>query len=263
MPFAAYNLISIVFNLMLSIVRGTDYSVMNSLIGMFVQMRRTKYTSYCWFLAWLLVAQMIFYWIVKLNYKRGVLCFLLAILGCYCSYKNIVLPWQLDAALVAMPFLLVGSYIKLYGIENLKKYKIIFWVAWGASFGFNYVLLGYHKLDIYESSLGNPILFYLSGICGSCIIMLTMNSSQDSACMSFLALLGRHSLVLYGLHSIINVITWQILSKIMGLTSGNGIIEIIRAFLMLSVNIIVIIPIGKFMENYFPRLFGYKKSEKM
>jgi surface polysaccharide O-acyltransferase-like enzyme len=145
--------------------------------------------------------------------------------------------------------------------KYLSKFIGVTAVLYVAVISLNTVVFSKRYVDIYDGVLGNPLLYVLSALLGSAVVIyISQKVNADNAFFRYISSIGRHSLTVYGLHNIFLVILYSVFAKI-GLKSGSGPIEIIRAVIFTAICMIIIVPIGKLLEKLFPILFGYKKRK--
>ena len=266
-PYVTYSVFIRVFDIVLDYARGTKPNVLQMLLGSVVQIRGTDYAGVAWFLTWMFTAQIIMQCILKISHKekwRNIICLLCFILGTI--FTNILkykLPWNIDAALVSILFLRIGMIYKRKQDSIASKQRPIYMASMALiyiiSLGLNVYVFSGNYIDIYDGRIGNPILYVVAAVAGSSIVICLAIHCAHTVIGRLLALIGQHSLTIYGLHMVINTILCQIL-KAFGLYNGIGWVEIVRGVICTVICIAIILPIAIMLERKAPVLFGYKRG---
>lgn len=209
---------------------------------------------------------------------RGPLWFLLALaeikmLNCICREKyhwvatsvvaviiflllkklNLVLPFALDSALLAIPFYCVGMFLKEYLLkENSDFTNIILLSVFSIITLFIYRQNGI--VDINNCLYGNSLLlFYLGGISGSLmIIFLTklhlLNSIKSGG---VIVTITAGAMLIIGYSQTISSMIRTLLPFLAGTTWGGMIIGLLT--------MAVSYPLILLAMRYFPAILGYRK----
>lgn len=205
---------------------GKDYTIHNiiSLVFRFVIQRR-MWTL--WFLACLFCVNIIFYLLIryfKNEQKVGIVCLVLTFIGyVYYYLGGKSLPWNCDAAFMAITFFYIGYIYKLHHnkvnkyLDNIKISIPLFFILGLLNVGLAYfnLKLGFGNLEMFGSSYGFLPLVYGSAICGSfCVIIF-------SKWFNILAIryIGANSLLYFAWHQtifqplsekILSVLGWRL-----------------------------------------------------
>lgn len=188
-----------------------DINLLKAFIGIFIQLRGTKYTVGLWFLPLLFITEILVYLIVLQNDKiQIVIMILIASIGfSYASVFKQVLPWGIDAVPIAIIFVWLGYIYKnkfIFKFEYLKRYGLfimlpvlllsIFWC------NCNVAILG-TSVDMHKMLYGNPFVYLLAAIHGILFILLICQIIFDKRDIHFLQFIGRNTLHVYCLHGLI------------------------------------------------------------
>ena len=117
--------------------------------------------------------------------------------------------------------------------------------TWILFFVIQKMIMGYNSTDMWDNVYGNPLIFVLCALagCGSIILL----SCKISICTNYLCFLGKNTIYIYGLHSIINEFLLFFESKM--LIIKKPIQYLLQGIVNLCI-ILFVITIGiKFMEN--------------
>lgn len=164
-----------------------------------------------WFLTCLFIVEMIIYNILR-NIKKDryifIIVIMLGLLGAI-VYKFILikLPWNIDTALIASVFSLIGFLVKKYSIfDKIKKYnKFVFVICILC----NYISVLYNEnaVDLDGNKYGNLFLFYLGAFSGIIIIILICKKINNVKYYSFL---GKNTMPIIGFNYMIMLVALKI-----------------------------------------------------
>lgn len=181
-PYFCLGIPMILFSLLVHLHAGAySFSDFVNLSGLFMIQER-MWTI--WFLACLFCVDIIFYFINRFcqtTVKIGACCIALAVFGYFYYYfGGSSLPWDVDAALMALPFFFAGRIIKLKKndidgcLENRKKSILLFLICGLLNIGLAYLnlKLGFSNLEMYRSSYGCFPLVYSAAIFGSLALII-------------------------------------------------------------------------------------------
>ena len=188
---------------------GSWKNMVKLLIGMVLQMRTTEYGGKFWFLPVLfggtLICAITEEFVCKLQKKSiRLICAGISFLGGCASIILLKKPllWNLDAAMIAASFMIIGmtakeKFLELFTLEK-KKCVFLFCVTAIGNISFalwNFWITGRNS-DLYWMVIGNPIIYTLASYAG--ILAITMLAACYQPKM--IAFIGRNSLLYYCLH---------------------------------------------------------------
>ena len=178
----------------------------------------------------------------------------------YRTHIGIELPWNADLALVGLAFMNLGKYIREIDFMNKKQKNmillgsILFFLCICFSW-YNYS--HFEKIDWYSNQYGNFVLYLLSastGVFGTIFLAGKVNCSS-------LSLLGRNSLVFYGLHRlIIDNLVFVIYPKLGVQMNEESVFSLILAIVSVFIAIIILAIFNYFVMRYIPWCIG-KRGE--
>lgn len=263
LPYFYFNLISIAFNYIMSIIFHKELlvgNVQDNLIGIFVGMRfGSPYHHVLWFLPCLFFAKMLAYPIFKLSkIQFGGGKFLLAIVTLiigltYCKWTKKPLPMSFDASLIAVFFIVCGDYyMKYQAIINkwIKKSGLLL-ILLSALF----VFLNFDKVEMYNMSYGSWIPF----ICGSLssILFICYLCKQTSCSNKFLRIImeyGKLSLIVFAMYYYCLFIPITLKNRLL----SNSLLwqDYIYWVISILLGLILVLPISKFINTNVKWLAG-------
>jgi fucose 4-O-acetylase-like acetyltransferase len=210
LPFFYFNLIYIAVYFSMSVVFHKSMlngSVQDNLIGTLVGMRfGTPYRHTLWFLLCLFCAKMIVYPLFRSAKLRGggylFISSLLLIAGLvYGRLFDFTLPWSLDAALVAVFFLVVGQVFMQHRAvfeKYIRRYWFVLVAIWSASVYFNF-----NEVEMFKNQYGNEALFLAGSLSASLLVLWLCGQmkSINGKVVSLIAQIGVLSLLVYALQN--------------------------------------------------------------
>lgn len=157
-----------------------------------------------WFLVSLFCATMIFWGTSKLlnNLSFSVQSIVYLAIGSigFIISKYIELPWGIDVAIVAQPFMFLGQHFKKIGLLNKIKFFEISTLIVLVIFVANYFINS--SVDMNERVYNNLLLFYVGGISGSILAFkLTKILVLNKTIVNIFSYLGANSLMILLFHS--------------------------------------------------------------
>lgn len=210
-----------------------------------------------WFFPCLFSSQMLFYMCSRCGSNiLPVLSLLLMILGLTIAH-DLVMPFELEAALVAQAYIVLGIKIKdcrAFSVikRHYKIYFIIFFVV-----GTTCAFLN-ERVDMLGSCYGNIFLFCGSSIMISLAFMIVF---QKLPSIKFIELISKNTIIIFPLHPIIFSIFSGAYVFALNLPLNirtNAIIGLVASIL----NILLILAIAPLIRKYFPWVYGIKYRTK-
>ncbi|MBQ7549739.1 MAG: acyltransferase family protein [Clostridia bacterium] len=251
---------SVIISLLLKIVEGQPVDWKWVFLSPVVQ-----YGSHnlLWFLAALFVASIMFYGLAKLFKDKKLLLFavtLLLGLGAY-YYIHIVkfmLPWYVDTAIVALPFMAAGYYLKDVK-EPGKKVSIpvaaVSFLICSVSGMTNFNIFG--GADMHGNAYGNIYLFYLGAFAGCVMVYCVSIIINKNRALEYF---GRNSLIFYAMEPIQYFVNFIL--KITGAGYNEFgffahlLFTVIAVALVTALNSVM----AYFINKFFPFLIGKSKE---
>ncbi len=138
-----------------------------------------------WFLTALFFAEIFFYFIMK--YNQPLLLITIAALIGFALSSTVKLPWNIDNAFTAIPYISFGYYIRKYNVLSLlTKYKI--------------VLLG--VLSVIVMAFGNKVNDYDGNVFGNYFISLAQSTTISLCILAIISHVGGGIMPWYGKNTI-------------------------------------------------------------
>ena len=212
-----------------------------------------------WFLPCLLISQLLFYFIVKVDSEKTkilivLICF---ILGLFLNHYGIILPYGIETVFIAIFFIYFGSIFSINKVKFNKKSAIILFFS---IIGMIICYFFDYRLNMLGHCYGNPLLFIISSFSGIYVIIYVSELfNKYSQKLSYIsAYLGKNSLILMMCHEPIKRVNIIIFSKMLGLSSVVIRQNIIFSFVLTIITIVTLIPFIFLIKKYFPWLLGKK-----
>lgn len=267
-PYITFNIIILLFDLLKSFITNNQINLLYRLIGIIFPIRNNEYVGKTWFLIWIFLTELI-YQFISTNIKDKKFISILCIISFYTGFilikKNIALPYHMDAVFVSLLFYHFGHILKEKNIEINNKYSILFLIViFFITTIANMCIIDKlydtkTTIDLYEMTLSFPIIYIINSICGSLLMMLISKHLNFSYIKKILEKVGYNSLCIYGFHTIIIQTCIKITNNIFKL-QGSALYELIRSCVIVIMCLLLILPVCKICERFFPLLFGYKKG---
>ncbi len=182
-PYFIYSVVTWGVWALFRYVRGDEVkSYIMPLLQTFIAQGSGSYlvhNSALWFIPCLLAVEIIYFHILKLGIKIAVIiCFSIAGLGiimAHCYGKNYLdnMPWNLDAAFLALPFYSIGHRYKKLQILIHHSYPLIICILFTIVLGviFLYLAFNYGECSMGSSSYHcTEILFFIRALIGISIL---------------------------------------------------------------------------------------------
>ena len=222
--------------------------------------------SLLWYLAALFVVMLVFYGLTKLlKDNLSVLIIVSFVLGfgsyCFIKFVGATVPWSIDTALVALPFVASG-----YSMKKADR-SAQFGKAWVLIVSFvvcivsgvvNSVFFG--TVEMHTNLYGNILLFYVSALAGCIMVCSASMLIKENKLLEYF---GRNSLIFYAFEPIQYFTNF--LLKTFGFLDADNPNKLICS--VVSIFAIVFITaascvVAAIVNNMFPFLVGKKKEKK-
>ena len=207
-----------------------------------------------WFLPCLFFVEVLFWFLEHVNDKiRIIIIIALFIIGLFCpsiGYLKVLLR-----VFIGLGFYSLGFYFSKVLLQLQKWYiSIVLIIAFIAS------ALCNETIDLYSMKLGNPVLYTISSMCGSMLLLQfsIFLSRKNHKIQNGITFLGRNTLIILCTHVFLIEIIRIIDNKCFGdilpfLGAFEGIV-----FCMLIVSLEI--PVILFCNHFLGFLFGKKKT---
>lgn len=234
------------------------------LLGMFVGIRGTNWTlcnGTLWFVLALFMAEMVFYFTVKLfkdNNKDIAISIIIfaVILYVYNMFVGESLLWSIDASIIAIVFLELGYLtrkVKLINKISKPSILIVLLITNLIAGSIN------TNIDISNGKYGNFFLFYIAAISGIFTMIIIIKNLPNSKFISFI---GKNSFVYLAIHQyVIFGFLRRNMSKAV-FESQFILDKLMVSFYFVIIACIVVYPIVKIINRWFPFILGRKKKNK-
>lgn len=207
-----------------------------------------------WFLLCLFVISNIFYFISKLEIKKVIIIEIIFIFisGISKNYLPVLLPWNIQRALVDITFYSIGFYYKDFIKDTKNKKSLSIGLL---CLGINFLIyFNRNSLNFLESYNIN-LVYLFGGFFGSIAIIELFKLVKNNKIIEYL---GKNTIVFLAFHgramTFIKLIIIIILEK--NLLEGNVLIDIGYSI----IQVILCIPAIFIFNKYFPYLVGKKNK---
>ena len=208
-----------------------------------------------WFLVALFMVNILYYIFQRYFKLIGTLIavVLCSLAGWTLMQHNVELPFELDFALVALPYFMLGSVVKRLGLLEHSKYDKLGLIAIIPC-----AILVYHystDINLLYQIVPHYLDLYFIPFIG---ILSWFWCCKNLGNVPVIGHCGRYSIIILGTHQII---ISYIMFAMLGFLDIHGMPLKITAFiLVMLIELVVIIP---FMITYFPRLTAQKDFFKV
>ncbi|MDR1119329.1 MAG: acyltransferase family protein [Dysgonamonadaceae bacterium] len=273
-PYFIFAIVSLFFELLIGQKYGnnanTHPDISKYIAGIFLAIPSRAYLGFnipLWFLPALFSIEIIFYLYRKYFHRYSwitVICsFLIGIL-----LKHTLpfrLPWGIDVALFAMPFVQIGYYLKRKNLNDAFFIRMNFTAKSSIILTSAILTLLFSTVNIrhnsgvlvYALQFNNYFLFFAAACTG---IIFTFMLSSCIPASGLVRFYGRNTIILLGLHfmaySVVKGLLHFIFQIPMEIINGNAYLK-----LFISVgDFIVLTPVIYCVNKYTPQLLGRKKA---
>lgn len=265
-PYLFFSFIAYLWFIFVYILGKVDYhhSLLTPLLGSLIATRKTEWTVHTgplWFINCLLLTELFFYLITKTTRKKrniGILLLVISILGCY--YNKMVgkpLPWSIDVAMISVGFYGAGFLFKEFESKlerflTIKTFFLLFAVNAAAGY-LNFVNSG-ERVDLYNSSLGNIFLFYLSAFSGTGAFIIFLKRLKKSKGLQYI---GENSIIYLALHQKIVFFLFNQIIQNSGMDSDKLLeIPMVKGALYTIIAAVILLPAVYWINQYLPFILG-------
>ncbi|MEH7415545.1 acyltransferase family protein [Neobacillus drentensis] len=266
LPYLTFSIVVYLWFLLLNHLGLVNYdnNLLTPLLGSVIAERKsiwTVHTGALWFVACLFCTEFLFYFITKVGKTKKLIGFLLlvsSVIGCiYNKTVGEPLPWNVDVAMISVGFYGAGFLYKEYN-KSFKRFNhlttFVFLIIVNIVTGyFNYVLTG-DRVDFYNSSLGNIVLFYLSAFSGIGAFVIVVKRMKKN---KFLQYIGKNSFVYLAFHQKIVFFVFSLMIQ-QSVLNIETIVNhpIVEGLLYTFITVLVLIPVVFAINHYFPFMLG-------
>ena len=257
-PYVFFALATILIDYILAVTHGRTYSI----IGVIMQYALQQRYTLLWYLICMFVADQIIYVLKRSNIdsKNRWLAssagfFLLFFIYHYTI--GVSLLWNIDLALLAVSFMSFGVYMRQKIVFAEIKPKLLYIIVglcavWLTTSIINFIMYGF--VDWYNNAFGNPLLFLCGAVGGSLFVM----AASPYIDIRPFEIIGRDSMLFYGLHRIIIDLSFSLYGKL-GIEIVEGSISSV-AFALVSVALAIAVlwPINWIIQRICPWVVGRK-----
>lgn len=204
-----------------------------------------------WFLTSMLTAFVPFYFLMKYASKAYWILLLYGVFTFACQFLPVLMPWSIDTACLQASFMYVGVLLRNNrGIMDRTAYMYLFiFVAYIVICFFN----GELNVSVREYGV-SFLLYFLTGILGTVFLLWLSIKMESTLIGSFLAGIGRHSLVIFCIQMFFIHRCHQLFNGVLHLPTEGLIFYGVSVVKILLVAICGMY-LSKAMNRYMPWLF--------
>lgn len=229
-----------------------------------------------WFLACLFVAEVLFYFILKAGKNKLLISVAISSVICiggfvYYRLGGVVLPWNIDIALIAQFFICMGYIFSNSGLlEKFRGYITetssffkrtalsLLFLAVNVLTGLVSFRLSGGSLNMSIGAYGIEPLAVISALSGI-LFIVTVSSMIKSR---FLSYLGRNTMLVFAWHSRIMIIVFNYLYAALGIFQSGGFAMKCVYALVTTIGILVVLMPLDYIIQRSPLRFMVGKSKK-
>lgn len=264
-PYLFFSILLLLFYRSISFCPGfskeygnLDY--ISSFFNIFIELKRATFVRcHLWFLSSLFISNTIV-WLVCRYFNFWSQVVIVMLLSSVAFVFNYFEPhttiWFLDTSLVACIYVFLGTkFLAIQSKHKMPLYiNVLLLLICILSSYINYKWYGEQGyVDMYNARYGNYILFIISSLLGSYLII----QLSKHKCFNVLSDLGRNSLLIYCLHFIPLCICLHFIEMYSFPTILTIIIKLLCCILILA----IIVCVKPFFSNYLPWAIG-ENSQK-
>jgi fucose 4-O-acetylase-like acetyltransferase len=270
LPYLCFSLIAYIWFIIIFHFGFVKYqeNLFMPLIGSLVAIRSTVWTVHTgalWFIDCLFCTEVLFYFITKIGRKKiaiGIVLIFISVLGCF--YNKLVgrpLPWSLDVTMISVGFYGAGFFYKEYRQKLdrfIKNKTFVCLITINIAAGYlNYIHSG-TRVDLYNSSLGNIGLFYISAFSGIGAFIILIKRIKYNKNLQYI---GENSLIYLSLHQKIVFFLFNLIIHNF-LTGSDSImaIPLVKGLLYTVIAAVALVPAVYSINHYFPFMLGKTKG---
>ena len=177
----------------------------------------------------------------------------------FIRFVKIEIPWQVDTALIAMPFIAVGYFAKSKKVaEKTGNIAVLLISAVICVLTGTLNMKFFGTPEMHVNSYGNIFLFYLSAFAGICMVVSLSVMISENKMLEFF---GRNTLIFYALEPI-----QYFANFVLGLVTGfipfynnyavRIVVSVVVVFCIAALSSCAAVVINK----YFPFLIGQRRK---
>ncbi|WP_342042163.1 acyltransferase family protein [Bacillus sp. OTU2372] len=273
LPYLSFSFMAYLWFLLLNYIGLVNYkkNLLTPLLGSVIAERKsiwTVHTGALWFVACLFCTELLFYFIAKIGRTEKAIGFFLLVMSVVgCFYNKMVgqpLPWNIDVAMISVGFYGAGYLFKKYNkylerFNHLKALVLLLIVNLFTGY-LNYVLTG-ERVDFYNSSLGNIVLFYLSAFSGIGAFVILIKHMKKNKVLQYI---GKNSFIYLAFHQKIVFFVFSLLIQ-KSIFNFESIINhpIVEGVLITFITVVILIPAVYTINHYFPFMLGKTTRKSM
>lgn len=258
-PYLIYAAISLPFGLMLNIIDGKGFDMIQIFIDFLFLNGSVGWNSPIWFLIVLFLVEIIYFAIEKSKLNTPIFIIVAFVGGYLLSETGLKYPLGINIVVWGLVFYFIGNVARENKfIEILSNTKIKLYASLLVSGSLNLIfgLLLNNRISIYHNELDNYLYFYIAALSGILFMFLLFSVLPKSKILTFLGkntliILATHYFFLYGYNMIDKLFFGQTI-----MTNSSYFVSILLTAFVLAVYPLVIYIIN----SYIPLLSEKRAS---
>ena len=269
-PYICFAPLIVLFNLCVNFFKFgiTAFEWKNTLISVFFQRHLSDHKFELWFLISLFSAELVLYFLYFLTKRLNSSYWLPLISGVvmlsgflYWHFCGIPLVWNFDVTLIAVGFIGFGYLLRILK-EPLEKANTWPMILLLCAVHLLFTVLNNDAVNMYENKYGNILFFLLAATAGSLFFIFFSQKIREN---NLLQMIGKHSLILYCLHTMLYTVL-SVASRLffsfdfdLVLTNHGDMAAFGVCILITLLETAILLPIAYAIERWCPFIIGRSK----
>jgi acyltransferase len=265
-PYTFFGLVSyFLWLFLLRYFKDQPFDPSKSLLGIFYSSSSGNWLSYnaaLWFFTCLFVVQVIFFFLIRISYRKSnvfllpILLFCLSVLGyivtTYITTPSNRLPWSIDIALTATVFYGVGYLLQPYILTDLlSKWR---WLVIFASCSLHVFFTTINTtVEFYVGIYGNYLYFYMAAFSG---ILFWTHLAYLIRPNYIFSMIGQNTLVIFSTHLLVIPFLTGFLTYVLRVQEERLDNDVFIACGYAIFSILITLVMSRFISHYAPFLLG-------
>ncbi len=241
---------------------------LNKFIGIFLARRRNEYYFSMWFITTLFVSENFLYIFIKAFKNKKIFLALIFIISAISGSAIIIFYnkgfyWNIDLVPITISFLLIGYFLRIYKEKfdfSLHKNIILMIILLAANLFTGYINYKNNgRSDLFYSTIGNPIYYYIAALCGSFATILFSKLLKKSRILEYI---GRNSLIYYAYQKMFFITPLISIAKTLSKLGGIFTIKFVQLLIVVIGSCIGLAIVSRIITTSFPFLLGKFQEEQ-
>lgn len=167
------------------------------------------------------------------------------------------MPWNIDLALVGLPFFALGYLAKIHRLDLILARPAVAIAVLPVAAAINYLAVPHPlRIDLNVGMIGNPVLMLVDGITG---VLVAMIVAIHLPRLQVLEVVGRNALLIFALHSLTGIVFDTGLRAVLGdgAEAAHGWLPMV--LVIVAFNDAACILLGIPIRRFFPWALGGRR----